>query len=113
MLADLSAREPAFIFRITLPRCAFTVISLMPSSRPTCFIQQAGDDQRHDLPFAAAEGRVIVPERPYLRLFSLAPFLWPAVAYGIPSSICNGVSVCSIAAAASPMASKVLMACGS
>src|SRR3974377_757884 len=29
------AREPAFIFRITLPRCALTVISLMPSSPPT------------------------------------------------------------------------------
>jgi hypothetical protein len=26
-----SARESAFIFRIILPRCAFTVISLMPS----------------------------------------------------------------------------------
>src|SRR2546423_11728474 len=31
-----SAREPAFIFRITFPRCALTVISLMPSSAPTC-----------------------------------------------------------------------------
>ena len=31
-----SARELAFIFRITLPRCAFTVISLMPSSPATC-----------------------------------------------------------------------------
>jgi L,D-transpeptidase catalytic domain len=31
-----SARESASIFRITLPRCAFTVISLMPSSNPTC-----------------------------------------------------------------------------
>ena len=27
-----SASEPAFLLRITLPRCAFTVISLMPSS---------------------------------------------------------------------------------
>jgi hypothetical protein len=32
-----AARESAFIFRITLPRRAFTVISLMPSSNPTCF----------------------------------------------------------------------------
>ena len=32
-----AARESAFIFRITLPRCAFTVISLMPSSNSTCF----------------------------------------------------------------------------
>src|SRR5712671_3144470 len=31
-----SAREAAFIFRITFPRCALTVISLMPSSAPTC-----------------------------------------------------------------------------
>ena len=31
-------------------------------------IQQTGDDQRHDLPFAMAEGCVTVPERPYLRL---------------------------------------------
>ena len=50
-----SARESAFILRITLPRCAFTVISLMPSSRTDLFIQQAGDDQRHDLPFARGE----------------------------------------------------------
>ena len=28
--------ESAFILRITWPRCAFTVISLMPSSPPTC-----------------------------------------------------------------------------
>src|SRR6266851_944595 len=35
-----SARESAFIFRITLPRCAFTVISLMPSSPPTCLFSK-------------------------------------------------------------------------
>ena len=35
-----SARESAFIFRITLPRCAFTVISLMPSSPPTCLFNR-------------------------------------------------------------------------
>src|SRR5580704_6180592 len=33
-------------------------------------IQQAGDDQRHDFPFAAAERRVTIPQRPYLRLVS-------------------------------------------
>jgi hypothetical protein len=32
----MSARESAFIFSITLPRCAFTVISLIPSFNPTC-----------------------------------------------------------------------------
>src|ERR1039458_6910417 len=31
-----SARDSAFIFFITLPLCAFTVISLMSSSFPTC-----------------------------------------------------------------------------
>src|SRR5258708_2622787 len=35
-----SARESAFIFCITLPRCAFTVISLMPSSPPTCLFNR-------------------------------------------------------------------------
>ena len=35
-----SARESAFIFRIMLPRCAFTVISLMPSSAPTCLFNR-------------------------------------------------------------------------
>jgi hypothetical protein len=32
------------------------------------FIQQAGDYQRHDLPFARGKRRVTVPERPYLRV---------------------------------------------
>ena len=31
-----SASESAFIFCITLPRCAFTVISLIPSLKATC-----------------------------------------------------------------------------
>jgi len=35
-----SAKEWAFIFCITLPRCAFTVISLMPSSLPTCLFNR-------------------------------------------------------------------------
>ena len=35
-----SARESAFIFCITLPRCAFTVISLMPSSPPACLFNR-------------------------------------------------------------------------
>jgi hypothetical protein len=33
-LSPRKARESAFIFRITLPPCAFTVISLMPPPRP-------------------------------------------------------------------------------
>ena len=32
--------ESAFIFRITWPRCAFTVISLIPSSPPTCLFKR-------------------------------------------------------------------------
>ena len=32
--------ESAFIFRMTWPRCAFTVISLMPSSPPTCLFKR-------------------------------------------------------------------------
>ena len=35
-----SARESAFIFRITWPRWAFTVISLMPSSPPICLFNR-------------------------------------------------------------------------
>src|SRR5690606_38409314 len=35
-----SGSEPARIFRITLPRWAFTVISLMPSSPPTCLFSR-------------------------------------------------------------------------
>ena len=35
-----SASEVAFIFRIILPRCAFTVISLMPSSKATCLFNR-------------------------------------------------------------------------
>jgi hypothetical protein len=35
-----SAREPASILRITLPRCAFTVILLIPSSPPTCLFNR-------------------------------------------------------------------------
>jgi hypothetical protein len=32
--------EPACILRISLPRWAFTVISLMPSSPPTCLFNR-------------------------------------------------------------------------
>ena len=35
-----SAREWAFIFCIILLRCAFTVISLIPSSAPTCLFKR-------------------------------------------------------------------------
>ncbi len=36
-----SAKESAFIFCITCPLCAFTVISLMPSSAPACLLEHA------------------------------------------------------------------------
>jgi len=35
-----SANESAFIFRMTLPRWNFTVISLIPSSPPTCLFNK-------------------------------------------------------------------------
>jgi hypothetical protein len=35
-----SARESALIFCITWPRCAFTVISLIPSSPPICLFSK-------------------------------------------------------------------------
>src|ERR1700730_9711036 len=35
-----SARELAFILRITRPRCAFTVSSEMPSSPPACLFKR-------------------------------------------------------------------------
>jgi hypothetical protein len=41
------ARDPAFIFCITWPRCAFTVISLMPSSPPTCFFNRPATYRGH------------------------------------------------------------------
>jgi hypothetical protein len=42
VMVTRSASESALIFRITWPRCAFTVISLMPSSPPIClFIKPA------------------------------------------------------------------------
>jgi hypothetical protein len=50
-----SARESASIFRITLPRCTFTVISVMKSSLPTCLFTRPRTHQRHDLPLAWAE----------------------------------------------------------
>ena len=40
-----SGRESAFILRITWPLCAFTVISLMPSSPADLFVQQPRNDQ--------------------------------------------------------------------
>jgi hypothetical protein len=45
------------------------------------FIQQAADNQRHDLPFAAAERGVTIPEPPYLRLVSKCS---PATLEGLP-----------------------------
>ena len=50
-----SGSESAFILRMTWPLCAFTVISLMPSSPPTCLFNRPGDDQCHHLSFARGE----------------------------------------------------------
>jgi hypothetical protein len=35
-------KESAFIFNITLPPCAFTVISLIPSLKPICLFNKQG-----------------------------------------------------------------------
>ncbi len=45
--------EDAFNLRITRPRCALTVISLMPSSE--LFVQEAGDYEREYLALPLAE----------------------------------------------------------
>lgn len=47
-----SARDSAFVFCITRPRCAFTVISLIPNPPATClliilFVEHPVDYQGH------------------------------------------------------------------
>ena len=37
-------------------------------------VQAAGDDQPHDFPFATAERGLALPQRPYLRLMTMAAF---------------------------------------
>ncbi len=63
-----SASEWACILRIILPRCAFTVISEMPSVAADLFVEAAGDHQVHDFAFAAAEGFVALLQCLHLRL---------------------------------------------
>ena len=65
-----SATELAFIFCITWPRCAFTVISVMPSSPPTCLFNSPETTKRHDIPFARSKCGVTVPKLLYLRVLS-------------------------------------------
>ena len=62
-----SARELAFIFCITRPRCAFTVLA---DAKLTAYllIQQATHNQRHHLLFAGAKRFVTVPEPMQLRI---------------------------------------------
>ena len=59
--------ESAFIFRMTWPRWAFTVISLMPSSPPTCLFKRPEATRHHDLAFARGQRRVILPKHLGLR----------------------------------------------
>jgi hypothetical protein len=40
LVVGIDRRDSAFIFRIALPRCAFTVISLMPSLSRTCLLNR-------------------------------------------------------------------------
>ena len=53
-----SARDSAFIFRIMLPRCALTVISLIPSSLPTCLLGKPATTNAITSRSRAAEARV-------------------------------------------------------
>src|SRR5260370_18463329 len=57
-----SANESAFIFRITLPRCAFTVISLMPSSPPACLFSKPATTNVITFAFAPSERQIIRPQ---------------------------------------------------
>jgi hypothetical protein len=56
------ATESASIFRISFARCAFTVISLMPSRAATCWFSDPIHHQLHDLALAGREGVVTPPE---------------------------------------------------
>ena len=76
-----SASERAFIFSITRPRCAFTVISLIPSSPPTCLFRRPAHHQRHDLALPAAEQGVAIAQR--LKL-GLVAQLGGAAVDGVP-----------------------------
>lgn len=59
-----SGNESAFIFCIILPRCAFTVISLMLRWPATCFIQESADHQLHYLLLASAKCGITLLELP-------------------------------------------------
>jgi hypothetical protein len=61
-----SGSERAIILRISLPRCTFTVISLMPSSAVTCLFKR--HDERHYLGLTACEGRIAIAQRHHLGL---------------------------------------------
>ena len=59
-----SASDRAFIFRITWPRCAFTVISLIPSWKPTCLFSRP-ERRTPLLPLATTREGVTIKQRPH------------------------------------------------
>ncbi len=71
-----SANESAFILRITLPRWAFTVISLMPRVLPTCLFNMPDTTSTKDVSLASTERLVAFAQRGQLSLLrqgGLAP----------------------------------------
>ncbi len=60
--------DAAFILRITWPRWAFTVISLIPSSPPTCLFKSPETTSSHDFTLARRERCVALAQLPHLRL---------------------------------------------
>src|SRR5436309_4631720 len=84
-----SATDPAFILRITLPRWAFTVISLMPSSPPTCLFNfpettnvMTSRSRRLSDPWRSRSSRISASWPSALRLrsmaFRMAPNMTPS-----------------------------------
>ena len=61
-------RDSAFIFCITLPRCAFTVISLMPNSHATCLFSRPETTSAITSRSRRLSVRVAVAKHPHLRL---------------------------------------------
>jgi hypothetical protein len=59
--------ESAFIFRITCPRCAFTVHFADPELARHLFVRETRDDEQPDVTLAARERRVAVAQRFHAR----------------------------------------------
>ena len=64
-----SARDSACIFRMTLARWTFMVISLVPSSAAICLFSRPRDHQGEDLSFARGQRFKPLPQHCNFRLF--------------------------------------------